>query len=56
MRKDTIILEPDEEEGGYTVTVLLGCVRPGETMAQCIERAREATQGSITDAQTQWPS
>jgi antitoxin HicB len=44
MRKYTIILEPDLEEGGYTVTVpaLPGCITQGETIEQCIERAREA--------------
>jgi len=49
MRKYTIILEPDDEEGGYTVTVpaLPGCITQGETISQCIERAREAIQGYI---------
>jgi antitoxin HicB len=49
MRKYTIILEPDNEEGGYTVTVpaLPGCITQGETIEQCIERAREAIAGYI---------
>lgn len=49
MRQYTIILEPDTEEGGYTVTVpaLPGCVTQGETIEQCIERAREAIAGYI---------
>jgi antitoxin HicB len=49
MRKYTIILEPDLEEGGYTVTVpaLPGCITQGETIEQCIERAREAIAGYI---------
>jgi len=49
MRKYTIILEPDTEEGGYTVTVpaLPGCITQGETIEQCIERAREAIAGYI---------
>jgi antitoxin HicB len=44
MRKYTIILDPDPEEGGYTVTVpaLPGCITQGETIEQCIERAQEA--------------
>ena len=44
MRKYTILLEPDPEEGGYTVTVpaLPGCITQGETIEQCIERAQEA--------------
>jgi len=49
MRKYTIILEPDLEEGGFTVTVpaLPGCVTQGETIEECIERAREAIAGYI---------
>lgn len=49
MRNYTIILEPDAEEGGYTVTVpaLPGCVTQGETIEQCIERALEAIAGYI---------
>jgi antitoxin HicB len=49
MRRYTIILEPDLEEGGYTVTVpaLPGCITQGETVEQCIERAREAIEGYI---------
>jgi len=37
------------KEGGYTVTVpaLLGCITQGETIEQCIERAREAIAGYI---------
>jgi antitoxin HicB len=49
MRKYTIILEPDPDEGGYTVTVpaLPGCITQGETVEQCIERAQEAITGYI---------
>lgn len=49
MRKYTIILEPDTEEGGYTVTVpaLPGCITQGETVEQCIERAHEVIEGFI---------
>lgn len=49
MRQYTIILEPDLEEGGYTVTVpaLPGCITQGDTIEQCIERAREAIAGYI---------
>jgi antitoxin HicB len=48
-RTYTIFLEPDVEEGGYTVTVpyLPGAVTQGETIEQCIERAREAISGHI---------
>ena len=53
MRKYTIILEPDPEEGGYTVIVpaLPGCVTQGETVEQCIERAKEAIAGYIESLQ-----
>ena len=49
MRKYTIILEPDTEEDGYTVTVpaLPGCITQGGTVEQCIERAHEAIEGYI---------
>ena len=48
-RQYAIILHPDAEEGGYTVTVpaLPGCVTQGETVTQCIERAEEAIAGYI---------
>ena len=44
IRNYTIILEPDFDEGGYTVTVpaLPSCITQGETVEQCIERAQEA--------------
>ena len=40
----TLLLDPDEEEGGYTVAVpaLPGVVTQGETVEECQERAREA--------------
>jgi antitoxin HicB len=40
----TLLLVPDEEDGGYTVTVpaLPGVVTQGETVEQCQARAREA--------------
>ncbi len=46
MRDYTIILDPDFEEGGYTVTVP-GCITQGETIEQCIERVREAIEGYL---------
>ncbi len=44
----TILLHPDRE-GGYAVEVpaLPGCYTQGETVAECIERAREAIAGHI---------
>jgi antitoxin HicB len=49
MRKYTIILDPDIDEGGYTVTVpaLPGCVTQGDTIEECIQRAQEAIAGYI---------
>lgn len=49
MRKYTIILEPDTEEGGYTVIVpaLPGCITQGDTIEECIQRAQEAITGYI---------
>jgi predicted RNase H-like HicB family nuclease len=43
-RRYTILLDPDDEEGGYTVTVpaLPGVVTQGDTIDQCLERAPEA--------------
>lgn len=40
----TIILDPDAEEGGYTVTVpaLPGCVTQGETIEESIVMAKDA--------------
>jgi antitoxin HicB len=45
----TIILDPNLEEGGYTVTVpaLPGCVTQGETLEEAIAMARDATRGYI---------
>ncbi len=42
--KYTIILDPDPEEGGYTVTVpaLPGCVTQGETIEEAITMAKDA--------------
>ena len=39
-----IILEPDEEEGGFTVTVpeLPGCITEGDTLQEALENAQEA--------------
>jgi predicted RNase H-like HicB family nuclease len=42
----SIILYPDPEQGGYTVTVpaLPGCVTEGETFEEAIAMAKEAIQ------------
>ena len=43
-RRYTIVLQPEPEEGGYSVSVpaLPGCFTQGETVDQCVERAKEA--------------
>lgn len=43
-RHYTILLQPDPDEGGYTVTVpaLPGCVTQGETLEEAIAMARDA--------------
>jgi predicted RNase H-like HicB family nuclease len=40
----TIILEPDPDEGGYTVPVpaLPGCITQGETIEEAIVMAKDA--------------
>lgn len=45
----TIILDPDPDDGGYTVTVpaLRGVVTQGETLEDAIAMAREAIQCHI---------
>ncbi len=44
MLEYTIILDPDEEGRGYTVTVpsLPGCITQGRTKKEATERAKEA--------------
>lgn len=44
MREYTIILDPDPEGGGFTVTVpaLPGCISEGRTKEEAVERAKEA--------------
>lgn len=42
----TILLHPDIEQGGYTVTVpaLPGCITEGDTLEEAIAMAKEAIQ------------
>jgi predicted RNase H-like HicB family nuclease len=49
MRRYTVVLTPDTDDGGFVVTVpsLPGCVTQGETVEQAIDRAREAIHGFI---------
>ncbi|HZK67829.1 MAG TPA: type II toxin-antitoxin system HicB family antitoxin [Chloroflexota bacterium] len=56
-RQYTIILHPEPEEGGYSVTVpaLPGCFTQGETVEECVDRAKEAIalhiEGMIADGE-----
>jgi len=46
----TILIHPaDPDEGGFWVEVpaLPGCVTQGETVEECVERAREAIEGHL---------
>lgn len=45
-RRYTIILHPDPEEGGFTVTVpaLPGCVTQGETVEEAMAMAKDAIE------------
>ena len=47
MRRYTVLLYPEPEEGGYSVLVpaLPGCVTQGETVEVGLANAREAIEG-----------
>ncbi len=49
--KYTVLLFPDPEEGGYTVTVpaLPGCITEGDTLEEALENARDAIQLYLDD-------
>lgn len=49
MRRYTILLTPDVDDGGYIVTVpvLEGCVTEGDTIEGAIANARDAIQGYV---------
>jgi predicted RNase H-like HicB family nuclease len=44
MRRYTVVLHPDPEEGGFTVTVpsLPGCITEGDTLDEALANAQEA--------------
>lgn len=47
--RHTVMLDPDAEEGGYTVTVpvLPGCIAEGDTFDEVLANAREAITGFL---------
>jgi len=49
MLRYTVVLDPDPDEGGYTVTVpaLPGCVTQGDTLDEAIANAREAIAAHV---------
>lgn len=51
MRRYTILLIPDPEEGGFTVTVpaLPGCITEGDTFEEALDNARDAIRLYLED-------
>lgn len=49
MRAFVLVLDPDTEEGGYTVTVpvLPGCITEGDTFDEAVGMGREALAGYL---------
>lgn len=50
-RQFTVVLTPEAEEGGWSVTVpsLPGCVTQGETKEETLANAREAIAGYLEE-------
>jgi antitoxin HicB len=48
-RTFTVVLEPDQEEGGYTAIVpaLPGCVTEGDSIDEAMTNAKEAIEGYL---------
>ncbi|TMD25341.1 MAG: type II toxin-antitoxin system HicB family antitoxin [Chloroflexi bacterium] len=51
MRTYSIVVDPDPDEGGFTVTVpaLPGCITQGETIEECLANAKEAISLYLED-------
>jgi antitoxin HicB len=51
MRRYTVILTPEREEGGYSVSVpaLPGCYTQGETLEEALNNARDAISLYLED-------
>ena len=52
MRRYTVVLMPELDEGGYSVAVpaLPGCYTQGETREEALTNARQAIQAYLSDA------
>ena len=53
MRRYTVLLTQDPEDGGYTVTVpaLPGCVTEGDTQEEALENAKDAIRLYLEDVE-----
>ncbi len=51
VRTYSIVVDPNPDEGGFTVTVpaLPGCVTEGETIEECLANAEEAISLYLED-------
>jgi predicted RNase H-like HicB family nuclease len=51
MRRYSVVLIPDPDEGGYTVRVpaLPGCITEGDTLEEALDNARDAIQLYLED-------
>jgi antitoxin HicB len=55
MRRYSVLLIPDLDDGGYTVTVptLPGCVTEGDTLSEALDHARDAIRLFIADLEAE---
>ena len=51
MNRYSVLLTPDQEDGGYTVTVpvLPGCITEGDTLEEALANARDAIRLYLDD-------
>lgn len=51
MNRYTLLLLPDQEEGGYTVTVpaLPGCITEGDSLEEALANAKDAIRLYLED-------
>ena len=52
-RRYTVVLIPDVDDGGFTVTVpaLPGCITEGDTVEEALDMAKEAIQLYLEDVE-----